>query len=394
MSQELINRSPDLKKLVDERYEVEIFGGYLIIHHVPYVNSKREVEFGALASALTLAGDITQRPGDHTVLFSGEHPCDENGNPIDIIAGNPGTAIRDGLVMKYMFSHKIPSGYEDYHQKMEAYANILSTPSSKIVPGATAKTGIIRAHYEESPFCYAETASSRTGITEINQKLASQKVAIVGLGGTGSYVLDLVSKTHVKEIHLFDSDDFLQHNAFRAPGAASLDDLRNRKKKVQYFAERYGAMRGKIFPCDAKIDNSNIDVLSNMDFVFICIDQNSVKRLIIDKLQSISIPFVDSGMGIESDGNSLSGLVRVTTSTKDMQEHILSKPRINLHDEEGEENVYSTDIQVAELNALNATLAVIKWKKIFKFYDDLKKEHHCVYMIDGNTIINEDNSAA
>jgi hypothetical protein len=37
-----------------------------------------------------------------------------------------------------------------------------------------------------------------------------------GLGGTGSYILDLVSKTPVNEILLFDSDDFLQHNAFRS----------------------------------------------------------------------------------------------------------------------------------------------------------------------------------
>ncbi|WP_318271316.1 ThiF family adenylyltransferase [Sphingobacterium cellulitidis] len=46
-------------------------------------------------------------------------------------------------------------------------------------------------------------------------KLERQKIAIIGLGGTGAYILDMVAKTPVKEIHLFDGDSFDQHNAFR-----------------------------------------------------------------------------------------------------------------------------------------------------------------------------------
>jgi hypothetical protein len=45
---------------------------------------------------------------------------------------------------------------------------------------------------------------------------------------------------------------------------------------------------------------------------------------------------------------------------------------------------------VADLNALNAALAVIRWKKLFGFYSDLEEEHHSVYVIDGNSIANED----
>ena len=70
-------------------------------------------------------------------------------------------------------------------------------------------------------FLYEDTASSRADIVTINSKLKSLRIGIVGLGGTGSYVLDFVAKTPVKEIHLFDGDTFDQHNAFRAPGAAS-----------------------------------------------------------------------------------------------------------------------------------------------------------------------------
>ena len=51
-----------------------------------------------------------------------------------------------------------------------------------------------------------------------NRKLELGSVAIVGLGGTGSYCTgSLLAKTHVKNIHLFDGDVFEQHCAFRAP---------------------------------------------------------------------------------------------------------------------------------------------------------------------------------
>ena len=55
-----------------------------------------------------------------------------------------------------------------------------------------------------------------------------KKVVIVGLGGTGGYLLDLLAKTPIEEIHLYDDDIFGTHNAFRAPGAASLDDAPRR----------------------------------------------------------------------------------------------------------------------------------------------------------------------
>ena len=56
---------------------------------------------------------------------------------------------------------------------------------------------------------------------------------------------------------------------------------------------------------------------------------------------------------------------------------------------DGERHEYAQNIQIAELNSLNATIAVIRWKKIFGFYLDLEHEHHTVYAIDGNPMINE-----
>jgi len=95
-------------------------------------------------------------------------------------------------------------------------------------------------------------------------------------------------------------------------------------------------------------------------------------------------------MGIEiTDDNSLLGLLRITSGISEKMDHILTKDRIPFVDGE-EEDEYSKNIQIAELNALNAVLAVIKWKKHCGFYHQAENEKHSLYSIDDNSIINED----
>ena len=55
-----------------------------------------------------------------------------------------------------------------------------------------------------------------------------------------------------------------------------------------------------------------------------------------------------------------------------------------------EDDLYSRNIQVADLNALNAALAVGRWKRMSGFYLDLENEHHTVYVVDGNQLLNEE----
>ncbi len=55
-----------------------------------------------------------------------------------------------------------------------------------------------------------------------------------------------------------------------------------------------------------------------------------------------------------------------------------------------DDNEYATNIQIADLNVLNAVLAVIKWKKLSGFYQDLKQEYHTTYTINTGQLINED----
>ena len=60
MSLRPIALSPDLLRLRNEGYDLEIRGGYLLIRDVPYVGADRRIRLGILISKLELAGEHTE----------------------------------------------------------------------------------------------------------------------------------------------------------------------------------------------------------------------------------------------------------------------------------------------------------------------------------------------
>jgi hypothetical protein len=108
---------------------------------------------------------------------------------------------------------------------------------------------------------------------------------------------------------------------------------------------------------------------SRRDFVFLCVDRGPDRALVADFLIAQRVPFVDVGMEADQGAHSqqLDGLCRATFCTPEKSDHFrLHAPT---HDDT-KDALYKRNIQVADLNALNALLAVTKWKQYCKFYAD------------------------
>src|SRR5689334_25394086 len=90
MQQQLINLNPDLKKLWDEGYQLEVCGDkYLLVHHIPYLNSSRQVKYGTLVCLIGLASPTrVSPPADHTIFFKGEAPYNTNGTAMHAVINN------------------------------------------------------------------------------------------------------------------------------------------------------------------------------------------------------------------------------------------------------------------------------------------------------------------
>jgi hypothetical protein len=277
--------------------------------------------------------------------------------------------------------------YGDLHEKVSKYIAAISGHAAALDATATARGyKPVVPDKDDGPFKYLDTASSRAGIDALNDKLNNERVAIIGLGGTGEYILDFVAKTHVREIHPFDGDTYLTHNAFRGPGAPTLDDLNAAPLKVDHFTAIYRNMRTGIVPHPYGITAGNVQELRDMTFVFLAIDDAPAKKPIVDALLEMGIPFIDVGMGVNEVAGRLTGVVRTTIATPDDHDHVADHVKFI---DTGFDGDYRRNIQIAELNARNASDAVIRWKKYRGIYADMTDEQTSAFSIATNHVVNE-----
>jgi hypothetical protein len=108
--------------------------------------------------------------------------------------------------------------------------------------------------------------------------------------------------------------------------------------------------------------------------------------MIISNLKEFGVTFIDAGLGVNVVDENLIGQLRVTVGTSVKYDHIPNR----IGSASMEDDEYATNIQIADLNALNALMAVIKWKKLSGFYQDLKQEFNSTYIINTSQLINED----
>lgn len=385
--------NPDLKRFAIEGYSISIVtdqqSSYLVIGDVPYLNSSKELKHGTLISPLELSGQKTKTPTNHVVWFSGqsvgELPCDTTGLVLDLGIAPISASNINGVLVTHQFSKKPAKGYKDYYFKMTTYIGFILEPVARLFPEATPKQGKPYKEALESSFKFLDGKPRVLLNNDLTVTLKDYKIAIIGLGGTGSYVLDFVAKTPVKEIHLFDHDRFDNHNAFRAPGAPSVSQLEQGISKVQYFADLYSNMKIGLFPHSEMVSKDNLELLQNIDFVFICIDSGSSRKLIIEYLASQNIPFVDSTIGLSVIDDHLRGQVNTTLGSTNYYSQSLKHAVLN---DLPKENEYDANIQIAELNALAACFAIIRWKQFLNYYQYEDKLLNSSYLVGKSKIFN------
>lgn len=368
-------------RLLDEDYCLTFIGNHLVVEHVPYVTAEKVVAYGQLALPVTFSGDTVQDgSGDHRIWFVGSQPCDEHGTPLQ----GPSTevhAITPDLIATFMISSKPKVGgvFANTYDKITSYVRVLSHPALALDPTATPRPGSGWTEVpDDLPFVYPDTGTARAGTAALNVRFRGHRIGIIGLGGTGGYILDQVAKTWVDAIELFDGDVFDNHNAFRAPSAADINDLNQRPNKAEYFAHLYSRMHTGITAHPTHITADNLDALADCTFVFMAAADGEDKPLILDWLRARGIPTIEVGMGIRDEDGKLSGLLAVVN-------HGACAGTSETSPVVGGVNEYDRNIQTADLNGLNAMLAVIEWKKHLAYYAQLEPVDEVIYrLFDGS----------
>jgi hypothetical protein len=373
MFQKLVNHNEDIRRLVEKGYAVGFDSNYLIVRDILYLDDKLERRVGAIVTKLVFTDPDHIAQEDHQIFFAGSHPHNTDGTPIANLGGGTtqlafSEAAAD-VVVQRQFSNKprvngqlVP--FTDFFAKIESYVSIISGPAIARHGGTVLTFRSVEKVADDSVFKIHDTLTSRAEITDLAAKFKDEIVAVIGLGGTGAYLLDFLVKTPVKEIRGFDVDPFHIHNAFRSPGR--FEDGEFKRSKAEVYQARYENFRHGVKLTAKFVDASCADDLEGVTFAFVCVDKGSSRAGIFDLLIAKKIPFIDVGMGLNRKKGMLSGMMRATYYSDQQAQQVQDKALAPLTDQP--DDVYKTNIQISELNALNATLAMIRYKQLKGFY--------------------------
>lgn len=367
----LVSRNDDIRRLVEKGYAVAFDSGYLVIRDIPYLDAAGELQTGAIISKLVFIDQERVTQEDHQVFFAGSHPHNLDLRPIPNLGGGPtqlamSEASKDVIVQRSFSNKPRATGkFADLFEKIESYVRIISGPAIERY-GATPFTfRAVESVVSDSIFKFHDTLTSRAEISDLAQRLKDEVIAVFGLGGTGAYLLDFLVKTPVREIRAFDGDAFHVHNAFRSPGHLEPEELGSIKADV--YLRRYENFRAGLTIQPKFIEASSTDDVRGVTFAFVCVDKGTSRAGIFELLIRNGIPFIDVGMGLRrTDDRVLNGQIRVTYYSAENARALRDMQLAPLAD--GDDDIYRVNIQIAELNALNAALAVIKFKQLRGFY--------------------------
>jgi len=366
---ELASHNPFVADLEADGYLIDFVGAHFIVYGLPYLDAEGRLAYGDWASPVDLSGWVLDTPKDHQAWFRGSRPHAEGARSLMLGGGTETKTVAPDFITSERFSYKINEGgqlrtYRSFEEKVRTYIDTIVPPALAAYPDATPLGGIARrAQAQGTPLKFPDTHSARYNMNDLSMRLRDRRVAIVGLGGTGSYILDFLARTHLADIALFDDDKIHVHTLFRLPGF-----IPNAigKTKVEALAQHYGQWHGGISPIPERITEGNIERLRDRDFVFLSVDDGAARIAIVDWLTANGVPFVDCGMGLNRVKDGLNGAVRITGHDRAAYEETVGTPYLpgDLAADE-----YRSHSQIVELNAMNATLAVIRFKQHFGIYD-------------------------
>ena len=397
MFHQLVNHNDDIRRLVEKGYAVAFDSNYLVVRDIPYLDSDGKLQIGAIVTKLVDIGQDRIIQEDHQIFFAGSVPYGLDGKPIPNLGSRPThlalSEVSNDITVQYSFSNKPTANgkFQDFFEKIESYVTIISGPAIERHDSNPYTFRVVEDGKSDTPFKLRDTLTSRAEIGDLAAKFKEDVIAVIGVGGTGAYLLDFLVKTPVREIRAFDLDLFYVHNTFRSPGKLELTELG--KPKANVYQSRYENFRTGLTVTPKFIDASCSDDLNGVTFAFVCVDKGSSRAGIFDLLISRGIPFIDVGMGLDRKRGPLNGMLRTTYYSREHGQKVRDKGLAELAD--SAEDLYQTNIQIGELNALNACLAVIKFKQLRGFYFEELPYYHLLFEVGdlsivGNEKINED----
>ena len=124
------------------------------------------------------------------------------------------------------------------------------------------------------------------------KSLFEKKVCILGCGGLGGYVIQILSRFGIGNLTIVDGDSFaisnLNRQVFSDVNSIGINKVTKTKKDLKIINPDI-----KVNPIHAMLNRDNAhEILSNHDVVVDCLDNIETRMLVQEICESLNIPFV------------------------------------------------------------------------------------------------------
>lgn len=148
---------------------------------------------------------------------------------------------------------------------------------------------------------------------DIQRLLARLHIGIVGLGGTGSAVLEQLVRLGVGAVSIYDAESFESSNVNRVYGSSADHEGQSKTAIAQRLVEHIN-IGTKLIVHPSHIDRESMaKSLRDCEVVFGCTDKQSPRGILVRLALRYAIPVIDLGVKVDSTDGQLRGVYgRVT----------------------------------------------------------------------------------
>ncbi|MCY4261738.1 MAG: ThiF family adenylyltransferase [Candidatus Dadabacteria bacterium] len=207
-----------------------------------------------------------------------------------------------------------------------------------------------------------------------------EKIAVVGLGGVGAWIADLLSKADVAEVHGWDADVIEEKNIIRMPGAVNPCWIG--KPKAKWFEETYRQIHRQVFGYPKNVTDQNAnEICMNTTFGFVAVDNEDGRKVACNAMAGAKIPFIDVGIALDRRDSEVTASIRLTINWPHRDAWQKAIPKVGKVGQE----VYGK-LELPDITAIAAGLALQSWRKMRGQMAQDKASECIVYRAETNTI--------
>lgn len=141
------------------------------------------------------------------------------------------------------------------------------------------------------------------GTVDLLKKL---RIAVVGCSGTGSPLIEMLTRLGVGELHLIDPDKIEKKNLNRIINS-TMSDAKKKRFKVNVLKKAIGkiGIGTTVYAYSQNIceDMNLAKLLGTMDFIFGCVDSVEGRHIMNSISTFYLVPFIDVGVKLIADNN-------------------------------------------------------------------------------------------